>query len=114
MAVPVMAKTIRGRMKQRFKDRIQKAAHHLLSHAISNGWNAKRAKLRFILGNEVTSKRVWLKRTGFQIPHQRPEVIGKVGLEHFDADLVDARGATVALDRFETVKHQPVGDSSRE
>lgn len=62
----------------------------------------------------MTSKRVWLKRTHFQIPHQRPEVVGKVGLKHLDADLVDARSATVALDRFEAFKHQPVGDSSRE
>jgi len=37
-----MAKTIRGGMKQRFKDRIQKAADHLLSHAISNGWDGQR------------------------------------------------------------------------
>src|SRR5207248_4557512 len=70
MAVPLMAETIRGGMKQRFKDRIQKAANHLLSDAISDGWNAERAKLRLILGNEMTPKRVRLKRTGFQIPHQ--------------------------------------------
>jgi len=50
-------------MKQRFKDRIQKAADHLLSYTISNGWNAKRAELRLILGNEMTSQRVRLKRT---------------------------------------------------
>jgi hypothetical protein len=58
-----MAETIRGGMKQRFKDRIQKAADHLLSHAISNGWNAERAELRLILGNEMTAERVGLKRT---------------------------------------------------
>ena len=63
VAVPVMAETIRGGMKQRFKDRIQKATDHLLSHAISNGWNAERAELRLIFRNEMTSKRVGLKRT---------------------------------------------------
>src|SRR4029434_1448130 len=106
--------TTRAVMNARFKERMQQAANHLLGDPIANGWNAKRAELRFILGNEMTAKRVGLKRTGFQIPHQRPEVVGKVGFKHLDADLVDARSATVALDRFKAVPHQPVGDSSRE
>jgi hypothetical protein len=61
----------------------------------------------------MTSKRVGLKRTRFQIPHQRPEVVGKVGLKHLDADLVDARSTTVALDSFKAIPHQPIGDTSR-
>jgi hypothetical protein len=61
----------------------------------------------------MTSKRVGLKGTRFQIPHQRPEVVGKVSLKHLDADLVDARSTTVALDSFKAIPHQPVGDTSR-
>src|SRR6266542_6894265 len=75
--------------------------------------NAEGAKLRLIFTDEVASEREWPKRTLFQIPHQRPEIIGKVGLKHLDADLVDARGATVALDSLEAGQHQPVGDTSR-
>ena len=114
MTVALLAKAKRRRMEQGFKDRVQEAANHLLGDPIADCWNAERARLRFILGNEDASKRVRLKRTRFEIPHQRPEIVGKVGFEHLDADLVDARGATVALDRFKTVEHQPVGDSSRE
>jgi hypothetical protein len=55
---------------------------------------------------------VRLKRTRFEIPHKRAEVVGKVGFEHFDADLVDARGPTIALDGFKAGQHQSVGDTS--
>src|SRR5215471_20695824 len=113
MAVPLLTKAKGGGMEQRFKDRVQETANHLLSDPIANGRNAKRAELRVILGNEMTSKRVGLKGTRFQIPHQRPEVVGKVGLKHLDADLVDARSTTVALDSFKAIPHQPVGDTSR-
>src|SRR5688572_22949881 len=113
MAVAPLAKAKRRRMEQGFKDRVQEAANHLLSDPIANSWNAERAKLRFILGNEYPSKRVRLKRTRFEIPHQRSKVVGKVGFEHLNADLVDARGPTIALDRFEAFKHQPIGDTSR-
>src|SRR5919206_57903 len=114
MAVAILAKAKRRRMEQGFKDRIQETANHLLSDPIADCWNAERAKLRFIFGNEYTSKRVRLKRTRFEVPHQRPEIIGKVGFKHLNADLVDARGTTVALDGFEAFKHQPVGDASRQ
>jgi len=92
-------------MEQGFKDRIQKAANHLLGHPIADCWNTEGPKLRFILTNENTPKREWLKGTRFEIPHQRPEIIGKISFKHLDTDLVDARGATVALDRFEALKH---------
>ena len=101
-------------MDQGFEDLVEEAANHLLGNPITDSWNAEGTKLRFILRNEMTAKRVRLKRTLFQIPHQRPEVIVKVGFKHFDADLVDSRGATVALDSFEAGVHQPVGDTSGE
>ena len=114
MAVALLAKAKRRRMEQGFKDRVQKAANHLLSDPIANCRNAERTKLRFILGNEYPPKRTRLKRTRFELPHQRPEVVGKVGFKHLDADLVDAGGATIALDGFKALKHQSVGDTSRE
>jgi len=36
MAVPLLAEAIRGGMKQRFKDRIQETANHLLSDPITD------------------------------------------------------------------------------
>lgn len=101
-------------MEQGFKDGGQEAANHLLSDPISNRWNTEGTKLRLIFWNENTSQRVRMEGTGLEIPHQRSEIISKVGFKHFDADLVDARGATVALDSFEAGQHQPVGDTSRQ
>ena len=101
-------------MEQGFKDRVQEATNNLLGHPIADSGNAEGTKLRLIFRNEVTTKREGLKRTRFQIPHQRPEVIGEVSSKHLDADLVDARGTTVALDRLKAGQHQPVGDTSRE
>ena len=101
-------------MEQGFKDGGQEAANHLLSHPIPNRWNTEGAKLRLLLRNEDTSERVRMKGTGLEIPHQRTEVVGKVGFEHLEADLVDTRGATVALDGSEAGQHQPVGDTSRQ
>ena len=101
-------------MEQGFKDGGQEAANHLLSDPISNRWNTEGAKLRLIFWDEMASERVRMKRPGLEIPPQRPEIVGKVGFEHLEADLVDSRGATVALDSFETSQHQPVGDTSRQ
>jgi len=101
-------------MEQGFKDGGQEAANHLLSDPISNRWNTEGAKLRLIFRNEHTSQRVRVKGTGLEIPQQRLEIVGKVGFEHLEADLVDSRGATVALDRLEAGQHQPVGDTSRQ
>jgi hypothetical protein len=101
-------------MEQGFKDGGQEAANHLLRDPISNRWNTEGAKLRLIFRDEVASERVRLKGTGLEIPPQRPEIIVKVGFEHFEADLVDSRGATVALDSFEAGQPQPVGDTSRQ
>src|SRR3989454_7956625 len=114
MAVASLAEAEGRRMEQGFEDRVQEAANHLLGDPIADCWNAEGAKLRLIFRDEVASERVWLKRTLFQIPHQRPEIIGKVGLKHLDADLVDARGPTIALDGFKAFKHQSVGDTSRQ
>jgi len=114
MAVASLTEAKGRRMEQGFKDRIQEATNYLLGNPIADSGNAEGAKLRLIFRDEVASERVWLKRTLFQIPHQRPEIIGKVGLKHLDADLVDARGATVALDSLEAGQHQPVGDTSGE
>jgi len=101
-------------MEHGFKERIPKAANPLWSDPIAECGNAEGAKLRFICGDEYTSKRVRLKRTRLEIPHPRPEVIGQVGFKPLKANLVDARGATVRLDCREGLKHEPVGDASRE
>jgi hypothetical protein len=101
-------------MKQGFKEGRQQAADSLLGHAIFDGWNAEGTNLGFILGNETTPQRVGLKGTVFQFPPQRLEVLVKVGLEHPNADLVDARGATIALDRLEAVAQQSEGEASRQ
>src|SRR5436309_128539 len=76
----------RRRMEQGFKDRSQKAANHLLRDPIANCSNTEGPNLGLILRNEYTSERVWLKGTRFEIPHQRPEIIGKIGFKHLDAD----------------------------
>jgi hypothetical protein len=114
MAVAPRAEAVGRVMKQGFKDRRQQAANHLLSHTVFDGWNAEGAKLRFIFGNEGAPQRVGLKRTLFQLPQQSLEILFKVGLEHPNADLVDSRGATIALDGFETVTQQSAGDASGE
>src|SRR5437867_2710580 len=114
MAVASGNKSERHGMEQGFEDRIQKATKHLLSDPITDCWNAEGTKLRFILRDEYSPKGERLKRTRFEISHQRAEVIGKVGFEHLNADLVDARGATIALNSLKAIKHQSVGDTSRQ
>src|SRR5215471_4393920 len=101
-------------MEQGFKDRIQETTTNFLRYPIPNCWNTQRTELRLILGDEYSPKRVRLKRTRFEVAHQRAEVVGKVGLKHLNADLVDARRATIALDGLEGVEHQSVGDTSGE
>ena len=114
MAVASGAEAVGRVMKQRFKDRRQQAANHLLSHPVFDGWNAEGANLRFIFGNEGAPQREGLKRTLFQLPQQSLEILFKVGFKPLDADLVDSRGATIALDGFETVPQQSAGDASGE
>jgi hypothetical protein len=101
MAVTSRAEAVGRVMKQGFKDRRQQAANHLLSHTVFDGWNAEGANLRFIFGNEDAPQRVRLKRTLLQLPQQSLEILFKVGFKPLDTDLVDSRGATIALDGFE-------------
>src|SRR5437879_4624346 len=77
--------TIGRVMKQRFKDRVQKAANHLLSNTVSNRWNPQRAFTGLILGDVNSSESLRLKTTCFQVPHQGLNIVEKVSLEHLDA-----------------------------
>ena len=99
-------------MKQRFKDRVQKAANHLLSNTVSNRWNPQRAFTRLILGDVNSSESLRLKTTGFQVPHQSLNIVEKVSLEHLDAHLVDARCSAIAFDGCKCLAHQGQSDSS--
>src|SRR5256886_10760393 len=60
VALPAMAVTIRGGMKQRFHDWIRIAPGHHLTPAILNGRNAERGALRLHLRAERTSMRLRL------------------------------------------------------
>ena len=55
MTVASWPEAIRRVMKRRFEDRLEKAATHLLSHPIANGWNAERAKLRRVLWDVMST-----------------------------------------------------------
>lgn len=48
----------------------------------------------------------WPERAGFQLPHQRREVILEVRLKHVDAYLVYSSGPSVSLHRLEGLSHQ--------
>jgi hypothetical protein len=92
-------------MKRGFEDGSQKAANHLLGHSIPDGRNSEGTKLRIILGNEDPAKGFRLKRTLFEVLHQSLEIILKISLKHLNADLVNACGPAIALDRFKSGQH---------
>src|SRR5437870_11709919 len=114
MTVAPWAEAVGRLVKQRLEDQLQEAANHLLGDAISNCWNTERAKVRFIFGDESAPQRERLEGAVLELPHEGVEVVGQVGLEHFDADLVNARLAPVSFDRFEGGAKQGQGDSAGE
>jgi hypothetical protein len=99
-------------MEQRFKDRSEETTNNFLCYAIPNRRNAEGTELRIILGNENPTKGFGLERTLFKILYQRLEIVLKIGLKHFDANLVDTCGPPIALNRLESGMHQIGSDSS--
>lgn len=99
-------------MEPRFEDGRQETANHLLSDPIANRRNAEGAKLLIVLWNEDPAKGPGLEGARLKVLKQGLEIIGEVSFEHLDANLVDARGASVAFDGFERVKEQQRSDSA--
>lgn len=92
-------------MEQWFEDRGQETTNDLLGDPIPNSWNAEGTELRFIFGNENSTKGFGFKRTLFKILHQSLEIVLKISFEHLDANLVNTSGAPISFDSLKSSHH---------
>jgi hypothetical protein len=114
VAVTSLAEAEGRVMKQPLEDGVEQASQDFLSHSVANGGDTQRAELSRLFRNEFPTE--WKRREGaiLQLPLQSLEVLDEIGLEHAEADLVDARRAAVAFDGLEGVPQQRLGNPPSE
>jgi hypothetical protein len=107
VAVAALDEAEGGGMEEGSKDRVQEPAEDFLSDAIFDHGNAEGTELSllFILRNKDSAQRQGLKRAAFEFPHQSMEVVHEVSPVHLDANLIDPRGASIALDGLKGLTH---------
>lgn len=110
VAIASLAEAIGCVVKQPFEDRVEQSAQGFLRNSVTDGGDAQRAELAGFLRKKFPTE--WKRAEGaiLQIPFQSLQVLGQVGLKHFEADLIDARCAPVAFDRFEGRLQQGQGN----
>lgn len=116
VAVAALDEAEGGRMEEGSEDRVQEPAEHFLGDSIFYPGNTERAKLSFvsILRNKDPAQRQGLERAIFEFPHQSMEVVHEVSAIHLDANLIDPRGASIALDGLKGVTHETNIDSANQ
>jgi len=116
VAVAALDKAEGGRMEERSEDRVQEPTEDFLGDSIFYPGNTERAKLSFvsILRNKDPAQRQGLIGAIFEFPHQSMEVIHEVSAIHLNANLIDPRGASIALDGLKGVTHETNIDSANQ
>jgi leucyl-tRNA synthetase len=105
-----------GRMEEGSEDGVQEPTEDFLGDSVFDPGNTERAKLSFvsILRNKDPAQRQGLKGAIFEFPHQSMEVVHEVSAVHLDANLIDPRGASIALDGLKGVTHEIHIDSANQ
>ena len=116
VAVAALDEAEGGRMEEGTEDRVQEPTEDLLADSVFYPGNTERAKLSFvsILGDKDPAQRQGLKRAIFEFPHQSMEVVHEVSAIHLNANLIDPRGASIALDGLKGVTHEINIDSANQ
>jgi hypothetical protein len=99
-------------VKPRFEEGSQEAPEHFLSYPVANHRNAEGTQFSAAFVEEVTAQGFRFKGTVLEVVFQRAEVLVKVGLKHFEADLIHTCGSPVAFDSHKAVINHLEGDSS--
>jgi hypothetical protein len=116
VAVAALDEAEGGRMEAGSEDRVQEPTEDFLGNPVFNPGNAERSELSFvsILWNKDPAQGQGLKRAIFEFPHQSMEVVHEVSTIHLDANLIDPRGASIALDGLKGVTHEINIDSANQ
>jgi hypothetical protein len=114
VAVASRAEAVGRVVKLRLEDRRQETPKHLLRDPIPNRRDAQRTEFAVAFVDELAAQGLGLKPPGLEIAHHRLQVGVEVGRKHLDADLVDAGGSAIALDRMECGQHKLRGDAPGE